>query len=103
MKSGERSRGKHDGVGLCISGLSHALGKIRTFLDESNPEHRTAIAECRDMIQAASGEIRSISYLWHPPMIEVMGLEAAQARWVRGFSSRSGIGISLQLAPDQAA
>lgn len=33
-------------------------------------------------------------------MIEVLGLEAALARWVRGFSSRRGIGISLQLAPD---
>jgi signal transduction histidine kinase len=90
----------HDGIGMYVSGLSLALGKIRTFLDDANPEHRRAIAECRELIQAASGEIRSISYLLHPPMIEVMGLESALAWLVRGFSSRSGIGISLQLAPD---
>jgi two-component system, NarL family, sensor kinase len=90
----------HDGVGMYISGLSLALGKIRTYLDDKNPDHRAAIAECREPIQAAGGEIRSISYLLHPPMIEVMGLQAAVEWLVRGFSSRSGIGISLQLATD---
>jgi PAS domain S-box-containing protein len=94
------AREVHDGIGTYVSGLSLALGKIRTFLDDANPEHQRAIAECREMIQAASGEIRSISYLLHPPMIEVMGLESALEWLVRGFSSRSGIGISLQLAPD---
>ncbi len=76
------------------------MGKIRTFLDDANPEHQSAIAECRELIQAAGAEIRSISYLLHPPMIEVMGLESALEWLVRGFSNRSGIGISLQLAPD---
>jgi len=90
----------HDGVGTYVSGLSLALGKIRTFLDEQNPEHRKVIAECRDMIQAAAGELRSISYLLHPPTIEDMGLTSALEWLVRGFSSRSGITISLQLAPD---
>jgi PAS domain S-box-containing protein len=94
------AREVHDGIGTYVSGLSLALGKIRTFLDESNPEHCKALAECRELIQAAAGEIRSISYLLHPPMIEVMGLESALEWLVRGFSSRSGIGISLQLAPD---
>jgi PAS domain S-box-containing protein len=94
------ARELHDGIGMYISGLSLALGKIRTFLDDTNPEHRRAVAECRELIQAAGGEIRSISYLLHPPMIEVMGLASALEWLVRGFSSRSSIGISLQLAPD---
>jgi two-component system cell cycle sensor histidine kinase/response regulator CckA len=55
------AREVHDGIGMQVSGLSLALGKIRTFLDETNPEHRSAIAECREMTQAASGEIRSLS------------------------------------------
>jgi PAS domain S-box-containing protein len=94
------ARELHDGIGSYISGLSLALGQIRTFLDDSNPDHCRAIAECRELIQAAGSEIRSIAYLLHPPMIEVMGLQGALEWLVRGFSSRSGIGISLQVAPD---
>jgi PAS domain S-box-containing protein len=90
----------HDGIGTYVGGLSLALGKLRTFLDETNPEHQKVVAECRDLIQAAAGEIRSISYLLHPPTIEEMGLESTLEWLVRGFSSRSGITISLQLAPD---
>jgi PAS domain S-box-containing protein len=94
------ARELHDGIGSYIGGLSLVLGQIRTFLDDTNPQHRRAIAECRELIQAAGSEIRSIAYLLHPPMIEVMGLQGALEWLVRGFSSRSGIGISLQLAPD---
>jgi two-component system NarL family sensor kinase len=69
-------------------------------LDEKNPEHEKVVAECRDLIHSAAGEIRSISYLLHPPTIEEMGLVSALEWLVRGFSSRSGIIISLQLATD---
>jgi PAS domain S-box-containing protein len=94
------ARDLHDGVGMYVSALSLALGKLRTYLDERNPEQQKIVAECRDIIQAAAGEIRSISYLLHPPTIEEMGLASALEWLVRGFSSRSGIIVSLQLATD---
>jgi PAS domain S-box-containing protein len=92
------ARELHDGIGTYVSGLSLALGKMRTFLDENNPEHQKVVAECRELIQAAAGEIRSISYLLHPPTMEEMGLGSTLEWLVRGFSGRSGITISLQLA-----
>jgi PAS domain S-box-containing protein len=88
----------HDGIGTYVSGLSLALGKMRTFLNENNPEHQKVVAECRELIQATAGEIRSISYLLHPPTMEEMGLRSTLEWLVRGFSGRSGITISLQLA-----
>jgi PAS domain S-box-containing protein len=94
------ARELHDGIGTYVSGLSLALGRMRTFLDESNPEHQKVVVECKDLIQAAAGEIRSISYLLNPPTMEEMGLESSLEWLVRGFSSRSGVTISLQLAPD---
>ena len=90
----------HDGIGTYVSGLSLALGKMRTFLDEGNPEHQKVVAECRNLIRAAAGEIRSISYLLHPPTMEEMGLRSTLEWLARGFSSRRGITISLQLATD---
>jgi PAS domain S-box-containing protein len=94
------AREVHDGIGMYVSGLSLALGKMRTFLDENNPEHQKVVVECRDLVHAAAGEIRSISYLLHPPTMEDMGLGSALEWLVRGFSGRSGITISLQLATD---
>ena len=94
------ARELHDGIGTYVTGLSLALGKMRTFLDENNPEHQKIVAECRELIQAAAGEIRSISYLLHPPTMEEMGLGSSLEWLVRGFSGRSGISISLQLAQD---
>ena len=89
------ARELHDGIGTYISGLSLALGKIRNFLDEADPAHRVVIEECKELIQAAGGEIRAISYLLHPPTLEELGLESALDWLVKGFSSRSGIAISL--------
>ncbi len=94
------ARELHDGIGTYVSGLSLALGKMRTFLDENNPEHQKVVADCRELIQAAAGEIRSISYLLHPPTMEEIGLGPTLEWLVRGFSGRSGITISLQLATD---
>ncbi len=91
------ARELHDGIGTYISGLSLALGSIRTFLDDTNPTHQRVLAECRNLLQVAGGEIRTISYLLHPPTLEEFGLESALEWLVRGFSERSGIKISLDV------
>jgi PAS domain S-box-containing protein len=96
------ARELHDGIGTYVSGWSLALGRMRTFLDENNPEHQKVVAECRDLIQAAAGEIRSSSYLLPPPTMEEMGLGSSLECLVRVFSGRNGIAISLQLATDIA-
>jgi PAS domain S-box-containing protein len=94
------ARELHDAIGTYVSGLSLALGKMRSFLEENNPEHQKVVAECRELIPAAAGEIRSISYLLHPPTMEEMGLGSALEWLVRRFFGGSGIAISLQLATD---
>jgi PAS domain S-box-containing protein len=88
------AREVHDGVGSHISGLSLALGGLRRFLDESNPEHVRAISNCRELIQTAGAEIRAISYLLHPPTLEQLGLQAALTQLARGLSERGTMKIS---------
>jgi two-component system, NarL family, sensor kinase len=91
------ARELHDGIGTYLSGLSLALGKIRNFLDEDDPAHRVVMEECKELIQTACGEIRSISYLLHPPALEELGLESTLDWLVKGFSNRSGIAITLKM------
>jgi PAS domain S-box-containing protein len=87
----------HDGVGGYVAGLSLSLGKIRTLLDESNPVHRSVINQSHELIQAAGGEIRSVSYLLHPPTLEELGLESALRWLIKGFAKLSGVTISLKI------
>ncbi len=94
------ARELHDGIGSYLGGLSLALGKIRNFLDEDDPGHRAVMDECKELIQTACGEIRSISYLLHPPALEELGLESTLDWLVKGFSNRSGIAITLKTDKD---
>jgi PAS domain S-box-containing protein len=87
----------HDGVGGHVAGLSLMLGKIRTLLDQSNPVHRNVMDQSRELIRAAGGEIRSVSYLLHPPTLEELGLESALRGLIKGFAKLSGIRISLKI------
>ena len=100
MSADNVARELHDGLGDYVSGLSLALGKICTFVDETDNEQRRAIAQCRKLIQAAGREIRTISYLLHPPTLEFFGLESALGWLIRGFSNRSGIKVSLEAKAD---
>jgi two-component system sensor histidine kinase UhpB len=86
----------HDGIGTYVAGFSLTLARIRTYLDKSNPKHRRAISESSELIRAAAGEIRSVSYLLHPPTLELLGLKPAIELLIKGFSKRSGIKISLE-------
>ena len=94
------AREVHDGIGSYIGGLSIALAKMRTYLDETNYRHAEVIAECSELIQAVGAEIRTISYLLHPPTLELLGLESALTWLVSGFSNTSGIKTSSKIAPN---
>jgi signal transduction histidine kinase len=52
------------------------------------------------LIEQASSEIRTVSYLLHPPMLDEMGISSALVSFVEGFSKRSKITVTLQVAPD---
>jgi PAS domain S-box-containing protein len=90
----------HDGIGSYVGSLSLALAKIRTYLDETNHQHAEVIAECSELIQGVGTEIRTISYLLHPPTLDLLGLESALTWLVSGFSHASGIKTSSKIAPN---
>jgi len=53
-----------------------------------------------DLAQAILRDLRTMSYLLHPPLLEEAGLESALRWFVDGFSGRSAIGVTLDLQPD---
>jgi len=66
----------------------------------SDPVVREAIDESIALTERAIAEIRTLSYLLHPPMIEAAGLLPSLRWYAQGFQERSGIAVTIDL-PDE--
>ena len=76
------------------------LSALETQAQQISPQLAKGIAENARIVNQVSGELRTISYLLHPPLLDEMGLESALRWYVEGFAKRSGIQVSLDLACD---
>ena len=59
----------------------------------------TALDEARDLLVQSLSELRTLSYLLHPPMLDELGLASAIRWYAQGFEKRSGIAVSVD-APE---
>jgi signal transduction histidine kinase len=92
-------RDLHDSVGQLLAAARLAVARIEATKDlpENVREHAQLATEATE---EAMREIRTISYLLHPPMLDELGFVAAAQWFVRGFSERSGIAVNLDLPDD---
>lgn len=91
------ARELHETVGQTLASLKMALGNLRN----SPPEKAGKLFDdCRELADAAAREIRTVSYLMHPPLLDEAGLVSALRWFVRGFSERSKIDVALTLPDD---
>jgi len=60
------------------------------------------VAQSRQLSADLSKEIRTLSYLLHPPLLDEAGLKSALQWYVEGFSKRSGIVVELELPKDSS-
>jgi len=63
------------------------------------PEACKGLEETLQITEEAVREIRTFSYLLHPPLLDVVGLRSALRWYVEGYSKRSGVHVELDL-PD---
>lgn len=87
------SRELHDSVGQILIGAKMALGRIRA----SRKAEKQDLEECLEFIEEAIREVRSVSYLLHPPMLDLIGLGGAIRGFVEGFNRRSKIRLHLEI------
>ncbi len=64
------------------------------------PEVRQAAQESHEMIRQLSKEIRTVSYLLHPPLLDESGLSEPIRWFMAGLSERSGLKIDLDIPDD---
>jgi PAS domain S-box-containing protein len=85
----------HDSLGQYLSVL-----KIKLDSMTSSTASRDEAFECANLAEECVKEVRTISYLLYPPMLEEMGLKSAIPWYLEGFSKRSGIETSFEIPDD---
>ena len=93
------SRDLHDVTGQKLALQCIALSRLTRLLSPTaNDETKEAIAQCLDLTNQISEEIRTLSYLLHPPLLDELGLPSAVKWYAQGFEKRTGIRVDVQIA-----
>ena len=94
------ARELHDSTAQSLAALSMNLAVARGSGEALDQRAQKALDECEVLADRCSREIRSLSYLLHPPMLKDIGLSAAVQWCAEGFARRSGIAVEVDLPAD---
>jgi two-component system, NarL family, sensor kinase len=91
------ARDLHDTTGQKIAVLSMTLDRLAKLVDARKADVKDALTESRDVVGKIGEEIRTLSYLLHPPLLDECGLASAVLWYAEGFKKRSGIHLSVSI------
>lgn len=94
------ARDLHDSAGQALAALGMTLAVIEQKAERSNSGIAAAAAESQLLVQQVTREIRTMSYMLHPPLLDESGLSDALRLYVRGLSERTGLDIDLSVSKD---
>jgi signal transduction histidine kinase len=94
------ARELHDGVGQLLAAVSMNASRVEREKSKLSPDAARCAQENARLIQQAVADVRTTSYLLHPPLLDEMGLDSALKWYVDGFSERSKIAAKLELPSD---
>jgi signal transduction histidine kinase len=93
------ARELHDSVGQVLAALSINLSTARTDIERLAKTVKT-LSQSETLVQEMSKEVRTISHLLHPPLLDEAGLSSALRWYVDGFAERSNIKVDLEFPDD---
>ena len=88
------ARELHDSAGQILTALGMSLGNIGQRV-RHDPQLVEGVEDSRELVQQLSKEIRTTSYLLHPPLLDENGLPEAIRWYVQGLQGRSDLKIEL--------
>jgi signal transduction histidine kinase len=83
-----------------LAAVNMNLAQVEAEIDKLSPDAGKAMANNTGLLQEISNEIRTISHLLHPPLLDDVGLQSALEWYIEGFSERSKIHVDLDLPED---
>jgi len=93
------ARELHDVTAQNLFVINLNLSRLQRGRIEAS-EAQVVLTESRELCDQALQEIRTLSYLLHPPMLDQAGLAGALRWYVAGFTKRSGIDIKMAGGPE---
>jgi signal transduction histidine kinase len=94
------ARDLHDSVGQLLAAIAMNHAAVESESQKLSARAAQCLQENAGMVEEVSKQIRTISYLLHPPLLDEAGLEPALRCFVDGFAKRSNIAVSLQISPN---
>lgn len=93
------ARELHDSAGQVITALGMNVASLKRYAG-THPALIQALEETQDLVQELSREIRTTSYLLHPPLLDENGLAEAIQWYTQGLTKRSGLTVELDISGD---
>lgn len=90
----------HDSLGQYLSVLKMRLDALRNAAIRKKQGNADELEQCSLLMNEAVKEVRTISYLLYPPMLEEMGLKTAIPWYLDGFAQRSGIKTKFETSSE---
>jgi len=91
------SRELHDTTAQNLAVLSMNLCAVKESAKMLNSKTHQAIDESLELTEQCSQEIRTLSYLLHPPLLDELGLASALRGYTTGYTRRTGITVDVKM------
>jgi PAS domain S-box-containing protein len=87
----------HETTAQDLAALKMHLARLNRTAGHLSETDRAALTESISLAEQSITEIRTLSYLLHPPFLDEAGLQSALRWYAAGFAKRSGIKVDLEL------
>ena len=92
------ARELHDSTAQLLAALSINLSRLQEPGLEPD-RRRQMLSEASELAAACSAEIRTVTCLLHPPLLDELGLASALQSYAQGFNQRTGIQVEIKIPP----
>jgi signal transduction histidine kinase len=93
------ARELHDGAGQLLAAIGMEAYNLTREGDRLTSSAASSLANIESLVKQMTKDIRTMSHLLYPPLLDEVGLRSALTDYVKGFAERSGIQVSLDLPP----
>jgi two-component system NarL family sensor kinase len=87
----------HDSTGQLLVALKLNVNQLKSEFANASPEGERLLDDTEAVVDEMSRQLRTMSYLLHPPLLDEAGLVSALRWYVDGFSTRSSVTVTLDL------
>jgi two-component system NarL family sensor kinase len=94
------ARELHDQTAQNLTAISLSLARVELAAPPGDTTMPALLSESRELAQRCVAQLRTLSYLLHPPLLDDEGLVSALRWYVSGFARRSGIRTDLRVGKD---